>query len=279
MLSLTPTITAIADAIDAFAARAPVPSAWRTAEWQQAPAEIVQKSFFSAGVESAQFLSQAQTGLSKALDLSRDQYGRLPDREKFIADMRGVALQLGLGEPGQSANLKNLAGATRLGLIYDMNVNAARGRARRSAGLSQGSLFAAPAQELVRGRAARIPRDWPARWANAAAEVDDEGVAKTSQRMIALKTSPIWTAISRFGVPWPPFDFGSGMILRNIARPDAIALGLIEEDEILQADPDPNFNQGLAASMQGVSPDVSTALKTLFGDRIVVEGATIKWAA
>jgi hypothetical protein len=272
MISLSPTIIAIADAISAFSARAPTPSAWRTAEWQQAPAEIVQRSFFSAGVESARFLDQAQAGITSALDLSLDQYGRLPDREKFIADMRGVALQLGLGDPRQPANLQNLAGATRLGLIWDMNVNGARGRARRSAGLSQGALFAAPAQELVRGRAARVPRDWRARWANAAAEVNNQGVAQTSTRMIALKTSPIWLAISRFGVPWAPFDFGSGMILRNIARPDAIALGLIEEDEILQADPDPNFNQGLEATMQGISPALSTALKSMLGNRISIQG-------
>jgi hypothetical protein len=58
------------------------------------------------------------------------------------------------------------------------------------------------------------------------------------------------------------------MILRNISRPDAISLGLLKEDEVLAADPDPNFNAGLAASMQGISNTVATGLKRLFGDRI-----------
>jgi hypothetical protein len=157
-------------------------------------------------------------------------------------------------------------------MIYDMNVDAARGRARRSAGLSEGALFAAPAQELVRGRPARIPRDWRARWAEA-------GGTLTQGRMVALKTDPVWVALSRFGVPWPPFDFGSGMILRNITRDDAIALRLIKEDEILQADPDPTFNTGLAASMQNISKDVATGLKRLFGDRLNITNGTASWAA
>jgi hypothetical protein len=261
MLSLTPTIAAVAQALDTFAKRQTVPSAWLTADWAQAPAEIVQRSFFSAGVESARFLQEARAGLTQALDLSSDQYGRLPDREKFISDIRQVALQLGLGTPDKPNDLKNLAGARRLGIIWDMNVQAANGRARRSVGLSRGALFSAPAQELVRARPARIPRNWNARWQDAGAQVDFEGALRAQP--IALKTSPIWTALSRFGVPWPPFDFGSGMILRNVSRARAIALGLIEPEEILEPDPDPNFNQGLAATMQGLSPDIAEALKAM----------------
>ena len=264
MISFSNLMAPIADAIDTFAKRQAVPSAWRTAEWSQAPAEIAQRSFFSAGVESANFLSTAQRDLARALDLSKDESGRFTDRETFISNLRKTALQLGLADPqGKPTDLKNLAGATRLGLIYDMNVDAARGRARRSAGLSEGALFAAPAQELVRGRPARIPRDWRARWAEA-------GGTLYGARMVALKTDPVWVALSRFGVPWPPFDFGSGMILRNVPRAEAISLGLLKEDEVLEADPDPAFNAGLAASMQNISKDVATGLKRLFGDRMSI---------
>jgi hypothetical protein len=86
--------------------------------------------------------------------------------------------------------------------------------------------------------------------------------------MVALKTDPVWVALSRFGVPWPPFDFGSGMILRNVARAEALSLGLLKEDDVLEADPDPAFNAGLAASMQNISKSVSAGLKNLLGDRI-----------
>ena len=262
MISFSNLMAPIAEAIDTFAKRQVVASAWRTAEWSQAPAEIANRSFFSAGVESANFLSTAQRDLSRALDLSRDESGRFTDRETFISNLRKTALQLGLADPqGKPTDLQNLAGATRLGLIYDMNVDAARGRARRSAGLSEGALFASPAQELVRGRPARIPRDWRARWAEA-------GGTLYGARMVALKTDPVWVALSRFGVPWPPFDFGSGMILRNVPRAEALSLGLLKEDEVLEADPDPAFNAGLAASMQNISKSVSAGLKNLLGDRI-----------
>lgn len=273
MISFTDIMAPVAQAIDTFAKRQAVPSAWQTAEWSQAPAEIAQRSFFSAGVESANFLSTAQRDLARALDLSKDESGRFTDRETFISNLRKTALQLGLADPqGKPTDLKNLAGATRLGLIYDMNVDAARGRARRSAGLSEGALFAAPAQELVRGRPARIPRDWRARWTEA-------GGTLYGARMIALKTDPVWTNLSRFGTPWPPFDFGSGMILRNVPRAEAISLGLLAEDEVLQADPDPDFNAGLAATMKGLSQDVATGLKRLFGDRLTINNNTASWAS
>jgi hypothetical protein len=280
MINWADKIAAVADAIDTFAKRQVVASAWKTAEWDQAPAEIVNRSFFSAGVESATFLSRAQEGIRQALDLSLDEYGRVPDREKFISDMRGVALSLGLGTPGEPANLKNLAGATRLGMIYDMNVDSARGRARRKAGLSEGALFAAPAQELVRGRPARLPRDWRMRWQEAGEKVGWEDALQADPvrpRFMALKTSPIWVALSRFGVPWAPFDFGSGMILRSVLRAEAVKLGLLLEDDILEADEDPDYNAGLAASMKGVSPEVSSGLKAMLGDRIQVAGDQVKW--
>ena len=277
MLSLSSTIASVAQAIDNFARRKTVASAWNTADWAQAPAEIVSRSFFSAGVESGRFLAEARSGITAALDVSRDQYGRLPDREKFVADLRGVALRLGLGTPDKPNDLKNLAGARRLGIIWDMNVNSANGRARRSAGLSQGALFAAPAQELVRGRNARVPRDWTARWQEAGAQVDWEGALRT--RFVALKTSPIWLELSRFGTPWAPFDFGSGMILRNISRDKAVSLGLLQEDEILEPDPDPAYNDGLAATMQGVPDDVAEAVQNLMPDRVERVGNDLKWRA
>jgi hypothetical protein len=201
----------------------------------------------------------------------------MPDREKFIADLRGVALRLGLGTPDKPNDLKNLAGARRLGIIWDMNVNSANGRARRASGLSKGALFAAPAQELVRGRSAMKARDWKARWEAAGAQVGWEGALRT--RFVALKTSPIWVELSRFGTPWAPFDFGSGMILRNISRDQAVSLGLLKDDEILEPDPDPAYNDGLAATMQGVPDDVAAAVQALMPDRVERVGNDLKWRA
>ena len=265
-MNILPTINAVDKALTFFASRATVPSAWRTAQWAAAPAAITNRAFFSAGVESANFLTTAQQDITQALNNSRDATGAFMDRERFIVEMRQRSIALGLADPqGKPADLQNLAGARRLGMVYDMNRDAALGRARRSAGLSEGALFAAPAQELIRGRSARIPRDWPARWADAG------GPTNAAPRLIALKTDPVWTKLSRFGVPWPPFDFGSGMILRNISRADAIRYGLLEEEQLLAADPDPEFNDGLAATLLKAAPDIIRALNT-FMPNLRLEG-------
>jgi hypothetical protein len=84
-----------------------------------------------------------------------------------------------------------------------------------------------PCQELFRLESRDAPRDWHERWEKASGEF--YGDAKN--RMIAPVNDPIWTAISRFGVPWPPFDFESGMWTRVISRQESEELGVIETDE------------------------------------------------
>lgn len=39
--------------------------------------------------------------------------------------------------------------------------------------------------------------------------------------MIALKSDRVWTNFSRFGRPYPPSDFGSGMGVEDIDRDEA----------------------------------------------------------
>jgi hypothetical protein len=269
-MELAPIVKAVDKAINFFAARATVPSAWRTADWAQAPAAIVNRAFFSAGVESANFLDNAQRNIAQALLSARDETGALMNRERFIVDMRRRAVALGIATPeGKPTDLQNLAGATRLGMIYDMNRDAALGRARRASGLSEGALFAAPAQELIRGRQAKIPRDWRARWADAG------GPDNAAPRMIALKTDPVWEKLSRFGVPWAPFDFGSGMILKNIRRAEAISYGLLESDAILKASPDPEFNDGLAGTLLGAKPEIIQALKAFMPSLKIEAGKAV----
>lgn len=51
--------------------------------------------------------------------------------------------------------------------------------------------------------------------------------------MVALKTDGIWKAINRFGTPWPPFDFQSGMGLVEIERSEADALRLLRRENAL----------------------------------------------
>lgn len=46
------------------------------------------------------------------------------------------------------------------------------------------------------------------------------------RRMIAPVRSEIWVTISRFGLPWPPFDFDDGLALRSVRWREAEELGI-----------------------------------------------------
>jgi hypothetical protein len=72
-------------------------------------------------------------------------------------------------------------------------------------------------------------RDWLTRWRAAAAEVGDASALKALPRMIARKDSPIWVAINRWGNPYPPEDFNSGMWVRDVSREEAVGFGIIGE--------------------------------------------------
>lgn len=86
-----------------------------------------------------------------------------------------------------------------------------------------------PGRELYRATDSTHPQDWTSRWVEEAAAVNWEGVAKGGQ-MVALDTSPIWVKLSRFGYPYPPFDFNSGMRVRVVSYDDCEALGLNVEE-------------------------------------------------
>jgi hypothetical protein len=127
-------------------------------------------------------------------------------------------------------------------------------------------LDAFPAQELVREEDRKQPRDWESRWTAAGGELIDG-------RMVALKTDPIWTKISRFGTPWPPFDFGSGMGLNDISRDEAEQLGLIEPGAPVAAE-DEYFNKELAASAENIDEQF---LKDSFGDQVRIKDGKAEW--
>ncbi|MBQ9343900.1 MAG: hypothetical protein IJT88_01635 [Kiritimatiellae bacterium] len=68
--------------------------------------------------------------------------------------------------------------------------------------------------------------------------------------MIALKDDPIWAAISRFGTPWSPFDFGNGMDVQDVDWNEAAELGVLKEDDPPPKMEPKDFNAGLAAEVE-----------------------------
>lgn len=269
----------LADAVAHLSARTPIGSILRTAEWSQMPLALRQASQFSAGVESVRVMQAIQSRLMDAITLARNPVradGSSPgtfrmNRQKFIADLREITRDFGLTPEDDKdiGTVRDITSEARLDLIYRTQTGQAHGHAFWKRGQDADVLNAWPAQELIRVRDSRVKRDWTSRWSNA-------GGAFPVGRMVALKTDPVWTAISTFGTPWPPFDFNSGMGVREIDREEAIALGLLNEGQSLEP-VDEDFTKDMEASARGLNQDFRGALKNFFGDQVEIDGDTIKW--
>ena len=277
--------TPLAAAVEKFSARTPVGSVLRSAEWADMPLALRERAFFSAGVEHAQLLQGMKDRLAQSLQMARDpETGAFMGKERFIIEARRIAAEAGLGTQGQGdwRNLKDISSVARLGLIYDMNTRQATGYARRKTDLSAGALDAAPAYEFVRLTPRRVPRaDWTDRFREACEEAGDEralAVLNQTGRMMALKTSDVWEKLSRFDVPWAPFDYGSGMGLRSVPRAQAEAVSLIDPDEPVEpGDTEERFNAKVEASAEGLDLETRQALQTAFGPQIDIEGDRVRW--
>lgn len=112
----------------------------------------------------------------------------------------------------------------RINLQLEQNTKSAQGFGQHVQGTAPGVIDAFPAQELYRAEDREEPRDWEQRW-------QDAGGTIYGGRMIAMKADPVWEKISAFGVAWPPYDYGSGMWVRDIDREEAVALGLMQESD------------------------------------------------
>lgn len=258
------------DAIAKLDAKTPVGAALKSAEWEKVPLALRERAQFSARVESARVLSAIQDKLQKRVAMIREQVARGEagvDRSSFIGDLRKIAAAEGLGDG--SGKITDISSAPRLALIFDMQTQQAAEYARWKMGQDRDLLDEFPAQELLRVEDRQMQRDWRRRWAAA-------GGRLFGGRMIALKSDPIWTAISRFGTPWPPFDFGSGMGVEDVSRSEAVRLGLIQPDERVEPILE-DFNARLEASVTGLGSDILGKLAAAFGDQVEITAGKIKW--
>jgi hypothetical protein len=133
--------------------------------------------------------------------------------------------------PGQEGTIKDLRSIRRMNVALETNVEAARSYGQWIR--QQGALAAFPATRFKRGRDAKVPRDWVARWDSARAATAEAGSTEATSEddMVALANHPLWTdpEFNRLGSPWPPFDFQSGMMTTPVSRAEAMRLGLLPE--------------------------------------------------
>lgn len=264
------------NALKKISSKTPIGALLRSNDWARVPAALRETAQFSAGVESVRVLSVVQERMEGQLAGLKEQLANGKeatfDRRSFISKVRETLKQEGItgpADPADKGTLRDITSNPRLGLIYDMQRQRALEYARWKSDQNEGALMLYPAQELVRIEERVKKRDWEERWLRAGGELI-EG------RMVALKTSPIWAKLSRFGTPWPPFDWGSGMGLEEVEHDEAVRLGLLQEEEELKPI-EADFTQNLEASAKGLDSRTLEQLKNQFGDQLVIEGDSVRW--
>lgn len=221
-----------AKAVSRFESRRATPSSMSSADWEKIAPAIREKCFFSARVNNAEVLGKMRELIGEAVDSAkRSPQKALLSRDKFISEMKEYLRGKGYSMGG--SKLTDITSRRRLGLIYQMNVDEAREYGRYVRGQDSDLLNSYPAWEFLRIEERRVPRsNWRERWLAAGGKI-------YGGRMVALKSDAVWVNLSRFGRPYPPFDFGSGMGVEDVDRTEAINLGLLPDDE--PADEVPDF--------------------------------------
>lgn len=240
-----------------------------SAEWARIPAALRDRAFFSSRVESVRFLDACRTRIAELLAAAKNADGAVTSRAQAVSDIMRTARRSGIATG--RGGLLDPGSAARAALIVDTNAAMAAGYARAEIANAYGARLAFPAQELVRVEPRRFPRNWPAIW-------QAHGGTLHRGRMVALKDDPVWLRISRFGHPYPPFDFNSGMGVEDVSRDEAVDLGVIPDDyRPPEESPLAAFNDGLQAEVAFRNDGAWQALRRAFGDLIRQKDGKIAW--
>lgn len=285
LLMASLTLQPIAEAVAKIGAQTPVGSTLNSAEWAQVPVEIRNRAIFSSKVENARVLDRIKAGLENMLAGNRNQFGVIEDRSKFIADLRQLAEQEGLApqDPALKGTIQDITSHARAELILKTQTEMAYGYARHKRGSTGPALRAEPAQELIRIEERKEKRRWVDLWRAHGGRTfeGDSGFGELqpgmgSIRCIALKGDPIWSSISRFGNPYPPFDFGSGIGVEAVSRTEAIRLGLIQRNQITTEVP-VALNENVEVDVAGMDPTIQSELMRGLEGLADLVGTVLKW--
>ena len=233
-----------------------------SADWDLMDAAIKERAFVSSRVESVNFLDTCRSRIADLLENRRDADGALVSRARVVSDIMRAARNAGIARG--TASLKDPGSYARANVIVDTNAGMAAGYVQAELANSYGARMAFPAQELLRFEERKEKREWKSRWIAAGGKLYGD-------RMIALKGDSVWINISRFGKPYPPFDFNSGMGVEDVSYDEAVELGVIQEGyEPPEKSPLADFNDKLEASMEvsGPESDRIKEMQKIFGDQI-----------
>ena len=239
-----------------------VTSGMSSAEWEELDVSLKDRAFWVSNVESLKFIENCQSKIADLLGNVRNSDGALTSRAEVVSSIMRAAREAGISSG--SASISDPGSEARANVIINTNAGLAAGYASAEQANTYGARIAYPCYELVRVEARNVERPWRKIWV-------EKGGSLYQGRMVALKDDPIWTAISRFGCPYPPFDYNSGMGLDDVSHDEAVALGVIKEDyNPPEKSPLESFNEGLSADLKIERTDDPRLvhLQEKFGDQI-----------
>jgi len=252
------------EALQSRAIRTALPTTGSSARLQRLPAAVLNRAVFSAKTNNAWYVSRIADVGDRLLQATAS--GRQLNKAYAMQALREALAQIGY-HPGTAGieprSIQDFASDARIGLIADMSRDQAAGYGQALAGQDPVLLSAFPCQELYRQRDSRVKRPWPRIWSNAAGRT-------FGGRMIARKDDPIWVNISRFGNPYPPFDYNSGMWVRDVSRKLALSLGVPGLEQPVKPTV-PDYNAGLRASASARHRDLLRQLLEDFGDLVSID--------
>ncbi len=219
------------EAIKSRAVRALLPTTLTSDELQKIRSGVREQATFSAQTDNARHVKRIAEVVDR-IQLPREGM----DFATAMQELRDSAKSLGFDPDGGKA-ITNLASDARVRLIVEFNTTRAQAAGQYAQRQDETSLRLWPAQEFYRAEDREEIRDWPATWAEAGGEFFEGGGDYSAGRMIALVNDPIWEKINHFGVPYAPFDWGSGMDVRPVDREEAESLGLIQPNEEVIPEP------------------------------------------
>lgn len=227
------------EAEEQIARREVLPTTMVSAEIAAIPAAIRTRAFFSAGVAQAELLDEWHRTVSEVIDGSLD---RATARLRILDSVE----RSGYLAWDDAGTIKDLSSMRRQNLIIDTAVAQAHGYGRWLQEQDPLLLSAYPARELYRAISTKDQRPWLTKWVMA-------GGTLHGGRMIARVDDPVWMksleagGFNRFGTPYAPYDFNSGMRTRPVSRGEAIRLGVIKAEEPAPQPQQWPLNRGLQA--------------------------------
>ena len=202
---------AIQEAVRRLRGARVLPSTLSSNELAGIATDVRKQAIFSAKVAKTETLGRIRRLVQDVVEGKRKPEEAREALEKYVKRGRYVAPE------GKEGTIEDLGSEARTRLIIQTNVGLARGYGRKLA--AQENIGRRPFWELYRQSPRMIPRDWRLRWRLAGGRV-------RRQRFVAPINDGIWTRLSRFGTPYPPFDFNSGMGVRSLTTSQGAEVGV-----------------------------------------------------